>query len=467
MGRDSKSQSLESPQSTIKKSKKKRKREREIAEDDAAVKIPADHPATVDGPVEQQQLKVRIQVIRDQVDKTPPIVGYFPSGYNPLKSKVNSQPDREQQPLSTAPPQPSIRFYRHAQRVKNEDAQGVKNEKKGSERLELVVRPNDPSSTVEFVGKSYTGEAAAPQLCSYALGVLDKETKTLKIMPIAGNKILRLETKVQRPGSGTENTESTEEVDEEPIVLQRYGTKKSRRQDEKIRALKQGDNPDAQKDLGIQIENAQVNKDALEMMSAQTSRNIPPHNTYAETPVEAYPLNLIIHAEELGFLQNFNKFLRGGEVDVSSGYPSFVSNRIHKLGKIQDESEKKKLSSIFSFITHLVKFKDLHSRDCDPSTKKHTFPVIIRERLWNMFTPERRRLAPDKENLLISYVLVLTLHADDFQTDPEDIARDLRMSKRALQPHFDNLGCKFKASVVTLPTPLSFPPAIMKRRRRG
>lgn len=50
------------------------------------------------------------------------------------------------------------------------------------------MSPN--GSNVEFVGNSYKGEAMAAQLCTYALGVLDKATQTLKIMPIAGNKVL-------------------------------------------------------------------------------------------------------------------------------------------------------------------------------------------------------------------------------------------------------------------------------------
>ncbi|KAK1385799.1 hypothetical protein POM88_023534 [Heracleum sosnowskyi] len=34
------------------------------------------------------------------------------------------------------------------------------------------------------------GEAAAPQLCTFALGVLDKDTQTLKIVPITSNKVV-------------------------------------------------------------------------------------------------------------------------------------------------------------------------------------------------------------------------------------------------------------------------------------
>ncbi|KAK1401239.1 hypothetical protein POM88_000844 [Heracleum sosnowskyi] len=58
---------------------------------------------------------------------------------------------------------------------------------KRSSRFQVVVKPR--GSEVNFVGTNYSGEAAVPQLCTYALGVLDKDTQTLKIVPITSNKM--------------------------------------------------------------------------------------------------------------------------------------------------------------------------------------------------------------------------------------------------------------------------------------
>ena len=85
-----------------------------------------------------------------------PVVGYFPTGYDPLAA---DQP-------------PSARLFRH---------------EKHRNRVELVV--SAPGKGPDFVGRSYAGEAAARQLCGYALGVLDKASGTLKIVPIAANKV--------------------------------------------------------------------------------------------------------------------------------------------------------------------------------------------------------------------------------------------------------------------------------------
>lgn len=50
-----------------------------------------------------------------------------------------------------------------------------------------MVTPN--GTNVDFVGTNYTGEATTGQSCNFALGVLDKATQTLKILPVASNKV--------------------------------------------------------------------------------------------------------------------------------------------------------------------------------------------------------------------------------------------------------------------------------------
>jgi len=132
--------------------------------------------------------------------------------------------------------------------------------------------------------------------------------------------------------------------------------------------------------------------------------------------------------------------------------------------------EKKRLSCIFSYITHLLKFKDQHSMDGAASARNHQFPSIIRQKFFEMFNPETRRLSVDKIDLLISYVLVLTLYADDFRTFPADVSNDLRMNPATVKSHYRNLGCKMEREknkyLVTLSVPLEFPQPKRKFRNR-
>jgi DNA-directed RNA polymerase I subunit RPA49 len=129
------------PSSSSKKKKKHSKKRRAIEEAVGASSDPVD--VTVDASFAGAAAPA-------------PVVGYFPTGYDPLAA---------QEP-------PSARLFRH---------------EKHHNRVELVV--SAPGKGPDFVGRSYAGEAAAPQLCGYALGVLDKASGTLRIVPIASNKV--------------------------------------------------------------------------------------------------------------------------------------------------------------------------------------------------------------------------------------------------------------------------------------
>lgn len=114
---------------------------------------------------ELETMHVKIQAIGEIPDKkTPPIVGYFPSGYDPVN---------DSEPQSNS----SVEVYRSA------SSRNPKNP-----RMQVVVGARRPG--VNFVGTNYSGEATTPQLCNYMLGVLDKETRVLKMVPIAANRVM-------------------------------------------------------------------------------------------------------------------------------------------------------------------------------------------------------------------------------------------------------------------------------------
>lgn len=138
---------------------------------------------------------------------------------------------------------------------------------------------------------------------------------------------------------------------------------------------------------------------------------------------------------------------------------------------LQDESEKKKLSCIFSYINHLIKFKDQHTMDGFSSAKGHKIPSILRHKFSTMFAvSESKRLPPEKINLLVSYILVLTLFSDQFRTDFTDISKDLRMSSLPVRQRYEHLGCKILRQnsmwYATLAIPLQFPELRLRKRKR-
>lgn len=392
----------------------------------------------------EDEIKLKMEILGEQPDKISPIVGYFPSGFDPLKDQGG--------------PPPEIRVLRNTKRT---------------QRSQLVVSPIE--SRVDFVGNSHSTDVATGSQCNYALGVLDKETGTLKIVPIAANKIFRLEPKIQgldESDKGPSKEELTEDkkagIKRERLLM--YETKKAITKAKKVEALYKKEDPSTQMNMEVKLKKIKINKEVIESAGSHNVRNIPFHDLNATTPDLAYPLDKIIANSDWDFLLDILEYIQSGE-DLTPYYPSFVRNRVHKLASIEDDFEKSKIAGLFSYITHLIKFKDKHSIEGSSSAKNHIIPAKIYQRFSSLFAEsDSKRLLDEKRNLLISHVLVLTLFADDFKSDMSDIAKDLRMTVVELRRHFENLGCKLKregtALWATLPIPLTFPEIRGKRRKK-
>ncbi|XP_010465269.1 PREDICTED: DNA-directed RNA polymerase I subunit rpa49 [Camelina sativa] len=393
-----------------------------------------------------KKIRLKVTQIRERPDRISPIVAYFSTSYDPCEV----DPETGEKVHET----PKVTVYKHKDETKK--------------RLQVVVSP--PGANVEFVGTNYTGEQAAMQTTAYSLGIVNREKKTIRIFPIAHNKIIRLEPRIKTVEAKEEEASEAEVSIRDRLskTNQKYSTKKVVSRDKKKRNLNLGDDAETQKFLDGKLNELDINTGALEGTSSTVARNIPPYDASATSPREAYPLDKIIEKGEWNFLGDIYRLLQQETEAAPESYPFFVRNRLYKLRDIKDDADLQRVCGALTFLTHLIKFKDRSSMNFE-SAKNHRIPDIIHRKFISMYKdPESDRISVDKSNLLISYVLVLSLHVDGFKTDPEDIAKDLRVSTVALRTHFENLGCKISTDkttrVATLPTPLSFPQ--IRRRRK-
>ncbi|KAK1362793.1 RNA polymerase I 49 kDa subunit [Heracleum sosnowskyi] len=205
---------------------------------------------------------------------------------------------------------------------------------KRSSRFQVVVKPS--GSEVNFVGTNYSGEAAAPQLCTYVLGVLDKDTQTLKIVRITSNKIFRLEpnfggsdaTQDEAQQIPKEEVNNEERFQQQRLLDRMYSTKKTDTRNKKMDSLRQKQDPRSEQDLEKSMEDVKVNTEALDAGSTN-ARNIPFHNMSAPAPEKAYPLEKIIEKGEWDYLSDLLNITQGAEV-TPDAYPIFVCNTVHK-----------------------------------------------------------------------------------------------------------------------------------------
>ncbi|KAL3840792.1 hypothetical protein ACJIZ3_025383 [Penstemon smallii] len=447
--------------------KSKEKKKRTAVEDEGNVKKKKRTPIENEGNERKKEtptvgnekilepLLVKIKTIGENLEKkSSPMTGYFPSGYDPSKASTD---------LNS-----SIKVYKNS---RNPD----------KPRMLLVVGV-DGSPQLNFVGTSYSGEAATQQVSNYALGILDKKTGILKLVPLAANKIFRMETKLSGGLDLLEN-EPQDEAKEEIITKEEnddrlrntnnmYNSVKSIRRDEKREAMRQKEDPETRKELDKKLKGIKINMEALEAdTSTADGLNIPPYDLDATAPEMAYPLDKIILNGEWDYLLDIFELAQAGMEVNRDDYPSFVCNRVSKLKDVKDESKKRRMAGVLSYITHLIKFKDRHSMDGVSSAKRHKLPSILSQKFTSMFgTRKEKRIPDEKQHLLINYVLVLSLFVDDFRTDVADICKDLRMDNLRLRTHYGYLGCKLvrenQATLATLPLPLKFE-TVRKKRRRG
>ncbi|XP_020548810.1 uncharacterized protein LOC105167034 [Sesamum indicum] len=227
-----------------------------------------------------------------------------------------------------------------------------------------------------------------------------------------------------------------------------------------------------QQNMEQKLKEIKINTQALEAIaSTSNARNTPPYDLEATAAHKAYPLDKIILKGEWDYLVDILELAHAGSQFTPDLYPTFVCNRVHQLETIKDESKKRKMAGILSYMTHLIRFKDRHTMDGVSSTsKRHKLPTILSHRFSSMFDITNNNRIPDeKQKLLISYVLVLSLFVDGFRSDPSDLAKDLRINPLTLRSHYEYLGCKFVREnhilLATLPVPLEFQTIKRKRRR--
>ncbi|KAL6010480.1 hypothetical protein ACLOJK_000913 [Asimina triloba] len=448
---------VKSSSSSKKENKRKKRRTETNADADDVVVEKLSVPS--EKIVPSDELSVKLESCAESGNKIAPVVGYFPSGFDPLKQRKHKGEE------GGGGSDTKIRVFRNA---------------RFSNRLQVVVSPEQ--SKVEYIGNSYLGEAAAPQVCTYALGVLDKETQTLKIVPISANKIIRLEPRVKVPQVLDEEDHTIEKKASRADLTNMFGTKDAKRRARKWDALRQKEvDPDALRELESKINTVEINKEAIEVIDIHVG-NIPPHDMTATTPEEAYPLKKIILKGEwdhlsdvMEVMQSCSNATSAVEILQNNDYGTFVCNRVLKLFMIKDEPQKKKLACIFSYITYLLRFRNLPKHLKKPigvtSAMYHNIPTALFQRFVKLFAGSTgERESKDESNLLISYILVLTLHADGFTINISDIAKDLKMAPVYLKPHFLHLGCKSagtnNASEVALNVPLQFQQLKLPTRRR-
>lgn len=428
---------------------------------------------------------VRMDYVPSKEGRARPFVAYFPTGFDPLGEADHGD---------AAAALSSVKVYQGVDKLK-------------AKQTQLVASTH---GQVDFVGLNYAGEAAAWQPCSYALGVYDKEKGTLQLVPLAGEKILRMEPRVRGMSyEWTDEEERVEDTREQSLLKRRmlvetFGSQKSKMRAQRMERgiVKEdalGDTEDMESLFQEAGENEALltNEQALQQANLSVVRNVPPHDVSANTPEGAYPLDKLIPAEEwenldTRELKTAAKKAKDEELLRQQKYPNFVLSRLRRIRVEGDKEGNDRRAKILVYLRHLFTFHAtphyaVRKAASDPGrfSQETGIPGIIVSSFLERFAGESttdslnkseiRIQSKQHKDLLTSYCLILGLAVDDFQADPYDMALELKQTVNTIRPYYRELGCKFEARSinerrelgdpdsaqgkwrVTLPVPLKFP----------
>lgn len=385
----------------------------------------------------------------DQIKGTGPFAVYFPSGFNPEKAAAECEWET----------------FEHEQK-KNQYA--------------VVAKT---AHNVDFLGSTLNPENNSVTPCRYSLGVFDRSTGTLKIAPIQGNRILRMEPRARdldysatatSPG-GTDKKSAADiqaRRERNARLVEEFGSQRRKRQ---LAAAKSAQVEAAQVSggeavLGM-IASAGANlttRDVMIAASLANNRNIPPHHPEARTAEEAYRLDEIVPESVADALEirrlfpaqnkpEYREELLKGKV-FGEGY---VLSRLSALDTPESEIREGRARCLV-LLGHLLKILNgpgggnmirVKTEESIAGTADRLrMASTVLEGILDLFYShessefgDRYILSKEKRNLMIGWILILAIRTEpQCVLDPGSfaaLATELKMRGSDVGALYRELGC--------------------------
>ncbi|CAD7702726.1 unnamed protein product [Ostreobium quekettii] len=331
--------------------------------------------------------------------------------------------------------------------------------------------------TLDYVGRTFGPENEYYQPCSFVIGIHDKKARRLRILPIAGNRLCRMEPRLHRLdyGQGAEITKVGEGTVKEgrARLLQAFGSETAKRRVRNAKrssidaaTIQAGDAMTGLLEESSKVARAEGKSREQVLAAANYSSSLPPCDLDACTGEIAYPFARLCPPPLWPALNGtrFTKATTDAEVKESlekSRVPAYVMSRLCKAAPDGDKSEQKAVQ--LAFLGELIRLYDApnvlrtqpgfagleklaQQRHMDCSIVEHLLGLFYNRRAMGGMTQFQR---PDSQLVLHSlYVLVVALLIDDCSLDAEQVdqlARELKIRLSVLTGRFRHLGCSVRS----------------------
>ncbi|XP_064637311.1 DNA-directed RNA polymerase I subunit RPA49-like isoform X2 [Lineus longissimus] len=223
-----------------------------------------------------------------------------------------------------------------------------------------------------------------------------------------------------------------------------------------------------------------------------TSDVIPPHDATAMIPEQVYKIDDIISHQEYDALQPYiDPFVNVSHSQIEEWrnkeiYGRYILDHLAAL-PLQEHRRQKRAT----YLLYLYYMMSLYHRRASELKKRDPlppdWPEVIKMNLLEKFTfkvggdgTKVVRCMPARlKDKLLSYMIVLCLHMDEFYMPFDDFQKDSKVGVSRLTDHIRALGCKIETETfmvgkqqsigknITLPLPLKFPERLKGGKPKG
>ncbi|ETW79765.1 hypothetical protein HETIRDRAFT_440794 [Heterobasidion irregulare TC 32-1] len=213
-------------------------------------------------------------------------------------------------------------------------------------------------------------------------------------------------------------------------------------------------------------------------LAADAARLIPPYNMDAETPEDAYPLHGIIPEQEWSALDALYRPLKNmsSTLDRMKSLPNVRSQWVREHLNLAYATPKpsSKIVKMLIYITTLMAFRSATGKAVPERRalleRLSPAPEVIVDGLLTRFTEKARgstkaHMTSQTDTILLTSMFALCLRVDDYATDTQLMATDLKLGVTRINTLFRSLGCKIETLTLHDMKRLGLPDSAAENKR--
>ncbi|KAK0056931.1 DNA-directed RNA polymerase I subunit RPA49 [Biomphalaria pfeifferi] len=348
---------------------------------------------------------------------------------------------------------------------------------KASDVEKCIVKAEINSMT--YIGKNYGDtDRFSTKTCDYHIAIFNKKSNKVKVIPA---HLIQLEPWLEDKSSIDEVDTATHSYKQKKDALTReFGSGRSQRAVNKRLKNTMDEEMIAATTKSIVTVSTETTGTTEPVESVKTEiSTIPPYDIDAKTPDEVYKLQTIIPPELVPSLtKESENFFNCKQSDVNTWrtekkYYTTVLNHLDRLSLREDVRTSQCQCLLYlQYLMETFMMKAHQLRTKTPLPKE--WPSPVKDQILKVFTLEikepnkkPKRCVPSRmKDLLLSYIIVLSLRLSQFTLPLGSLTTDLQLAQKRLSIHATTLGCTIKRSkgqkggdalIAVLNVPLKFP----------